>query len=637
MIQLQIDGHPIEALPGQSVLTAATGAGIYIPHLCSHPDLSPYGRCKLCVVDVDGHDRPVPACETTAADGMVVRTATEQVTRIRTAALELILASHPRDCTSCRAYLNCELQALMQYLGVANARLRELDPPDRTARTDGLIDRDMVRCVQCGRCVRACDELRGVGVLVLNHRDGRTSVGTPDDRPLAETGCRFCGACVEVCPTGAILDVPGLFDPAGPRSSALVACRHACPAHTDIPLYLALAGQGRYGEATAVIRERLTFPLSLGHVCGHVCESACKRGKLDQPLAIRAVKRFAVEHDTGQPWRRRSRSAPATGRRVAVVGAGPAGLTGAYYLARKGHEVTVLERLPKPGGMLTYGIPKYRLPQEVVDAEVRMLVEDAPFAIETGTDVTDLAGLRERGFDAVLVAVGAQAGRRPAAYAGPWANAHDAVDLCRRWNLGQVPDLGEVVTVVGGGSVALDCARSAARLGARVVRVLCLEPPDAMLADPDELREAGAEGIEIINSVSVVQLRADADRVVSLAVAGVRDFALTDRGLRVDLDEGSRSDLATDAVVFATGQRPDLAPGCGVELGRGGLVRTGGDGDVVTGTAGVFAGGDAVTGTRSVVEAVAAGRRAASAIDRYLGGNGDIKDVFFDREPRDPR
>ncbi|NTW38662.1 MAG: FAD-dependent oxidoreductase [Cellulomonadaceae bacterium] len=636
MIRLDVDGNAIEALPGQSLLEAALDAGIYIPHLCAHPDLVAAGGCKLCTVELDG--ATVQSCEVTVADGMVVRTKTPAVERVRTVALELILAPHPKDCTSCAAYLNCELQAIMQYTGVAHSRLREIDKETASiGASDAIVRKEMVRCIQCTRCIRACDDLRGVSVLTLNTKDGETYVGTRGDVPLAQTDCRFCSACVAVCPTGAIMDVPGLFSATSPRTQALVPCQDTCPAHTDIPLYLELAGQGRYSDSVSVFREKLTFPLSLGYVCSHACESDCKRGKLDWPLSIREVKRFAVENDAEQTWRARQTFAAATGRRVAVVGGGPAGLTAAYRLARKGHDVTVLERMPKAGGMLSYGIPRYRLPQEVVDTEVGILVQDAGFTVRTGVDVTDVVALRAEGYDAVLVATGAQAGSRPAAHTGPWPNVHDGVDLCRSWNLGDEPELGRVVTVLGGGNVAFDCARTAKKHGAEVVRVVCLEAMGAMLADPDELREALSEGIEVLTSASVTGLVAAGDGrpVTGVGIEHITGFAFTAQGLQVDRVEGSAHELATDSVVLATGQRSHLTEGFGVALRRGGFVVV--QPDASTDVEGIFAAGDAVTGTQTVVAAIAAATAAAAAIDRYLGGDGQVDDSFFDREPRDPK
>lgn len=188
-ITLQIDGYRIEATEGQNLLQAALDAGIYIPHLCHHPDLSSQGGCKLCAVEIEGLPQCVQSCETIVNEGMIVSTKTEKVKQLRNVALELMLASHPKDCTSCDKYLNCELQALMQYMGVAHSRLREIEKENtRISPSDKLIQKEMYRCILCGRCVRACQELRGVGVLTYNKRNGEAYVGTEGDKPLAETG-----------------------------------------------------------------------------------------------------------------------------------------------------------------------------------------------------------------------------------------------------------------------------------------------------------------------------------------------------------------------------------------------------------------------------------------------------------------
>jgi NADPH-dependent glutamate synthase beta subunit-like oxidoreductase/formate hydrogenlyase subunit 6/NADH:ubiquinone oxidoreductase subunit I len=633
MVGIEVDGVAVQAFPGQDLLQACLDAGIYIPHLCAHPDLPAEGGCRMCTVEVDGHSQPVQACEVTVADGMVVRTKTERVEQIRNVALELILAPHPKDCTSCRAYLNCELQALMQYTGVAHSRLREIDKETaRIGASNPIISKEMFRCIQCTRCIRACSDLRGVSILEMRYADGEAYVGTVGDLPHDQTDCRFCSACVAVCPTGTLMDPPGLFREDVARQQALVPCSNGCPAHTDIPLYLQLAGQGRYADSVAVFREKLTFPLSLGYVCSHNCEQDCKRGKMDAPIAIREVKRFAVENDTERTWRGRTWVEPATRKRVAIVGGGPAGLTAAHYLSRKGHEVTVLERRSRAGGMLSWGIPRYRLPQEVVDGEIAILQEVAPFIIETNVRITNLAPLREQ-FDAVLVATGAQAGKRPPGYETGWANVVDGVDVCRRWNNGERPDLGATVAVLGGGNVAFDCARSALRSGAAEVHLLCLEPFGQMLADPVEVRDAIAEGVVVHASVAVEPTTLD-DRVVGLRVTDVRSFAFTPEGLTLDEVAGSTRALAADSVIVAAGQQSDLTPGFGVELRRGNFVVTQPDG--ATSTPGVFAAGDAITGTSTVIGAIALARTAASSIDRYLGGNGDIEDTYFDRTKHDP-
>jgi formate dehydrogenase beta subunit len=639
MMHITVDGRQVEAAAGVDVLRACLDAGVYVPHLCAHPDLPASGGCRLCVVEVDGVDGPVQACETPVADGLVVRTRTPEVEAIRALALELVLAPHPKDCTSCAAYLNCELQALMQYMGVVHSRLREIDKSTATVgHSDTIFAKEMFRCIQCTRCIRACDDLRGVGILTLNERDGEVFVGPRDDVGHELTDCRFCGACVEVCPTGSIMDAPGLFRTDVPKAQAMVPCQNNCPAHTDIPLYLKLAGEGRYADSVSVFREKLTFPLSLGYVCSHVCESDCKRGRLDDPLSIRSVKRFAVENDTEQRWRSFVAVAPSTGRRVAVVGGGPAGLTSAYYLTRKGHAVTVLERQARPGGMLTHGIPVHRLPREVVEAEIGILRADAPFEIETGVDVTDAPALLGQGYDAVVVAVGAQAGRRPGEFEGPWPNVLDGVDLCRRWSEGDDCGLSGAVVVVGGGNVAFDCARIATRAGTDRVSLVCLEPRAALLADPEEVEAAEAEGVQVTTSVAPSPVSTSPGAALDTRLGGVRvqpisGFRFGAQGLELDV-EGPARELLADWVVVATGQQTDLTDAFGVGRRPGGLVLTGPDGR--TDRPGVFAAGDVVSGTSSVVAAIAAARAVASAVDRHLGGDGDVEDHFYDRTAHDP-
>ncbi|QOX64699.1 FAD-dependent oxidoreductase [Anoxybacterium hadale] len=650
-IRFNIDGYTIEAEEGQNLLQAALDAGIYIPHLCYHPDLTPQGGCKLCTVEIEGVEGTVQSCETIVAEGMQVKTKTEKVKHHRAVALELMLASHPKDCTSCDKYLNCELQALMQYMGVAHSRLREIDKENtRIIPSDQLIKREMYRCIQCGRCVRACQELRGIGALQYNKRGGETYIGTKDDVPLSETDCRFCGACVEVCPTGAIQDVKGVFAKDSPRNLALIPCTDKCPAHTDIPMYVRLAQQGKYSDAVSVFREKLTFPHSLGCVCTHTCESGCKRNHVNEAVSIRELKRFSVEHDKEESWKKRAFHNPPTGKKAAVIGGGAAGMTAAYYLAKKGHEVTVFERQPMAGGMLSYGIPKYRLPQDIVNQELETLVE-VGIKMVPNTNVASVDEVFAKGFDAVLVSVGAQKGKRPPAYSGNWKNALDAVDFCRLANEGNLPDLGETLTVYGGGNVAFDCARTAKMKGVSTVRVVCLEPRDKMLADKEEVTCALAEGIEILNSKSMLGLEetstdtegkktglnADTvlDAVTGLKLINVVSFRFGDKGLELETEEGSETVLKTDTLVFATGQQPGLTEAFGIDLQRGSVAKT--NDALGTGKEGVFAAGDAVTGTKSVVDAIESGRRAAMSIDSYLGGDGNIEEVLYDREKQNPR
>lgn len=636
-IRLNIDGYKIEAKEGQNLLQAALDAGIYIPHLCYHPALTPQGGCKLCTVEIEGREGTVQSCETMVEEGMVVKTKTDKVKQLRMIALELMLASHPKDCTSCDKYLKCELQALMQYMGVAHSRLREIEKENtRIATSDNLIKKEMFRCIQCGRCIRACEELRGVGALRYNKKNGETYVSTKDDKPLSETDCRFCGACVEVCPTGAIQDIKGIFLNDSPRNMALIPCKNKCPAHTDIPTYVRLIEQGKNSDAVSVIREKLTFPLSLGYICTQACESSCKRGHLNEneSVSIRELKRFVVENDKEEKWRKRAFHCPSTGKKVAVIGGGPSGMTAAYYLVKKGHDVTVFEVQPLAGGMLSYGIPKYRLPQEIVNNEVNILEKDG-IKINLGVRIKSLEDVKNKGFHAVLIAVGAQKGKRPLDYCKDWRNAYDAVEFCRSANEGKLPNMGETLTVYGGGNVAFDCARIAKKSGIPVVRVVCLEPRNKMLADAEEISCALEEGIEILNSRSMLGIEEMKGNVSALKLINVNSFRFGERGLEMETEEGSETTLKTDFLIFATGQQPDLKDSFGVELFRGSFIKTN---DVLqTNEEGIFAAGDVIYGTKSVVEAIASGRKAAMNIDKYLGGDGNIEEKLYDRVPLNPK
>lgn len=623
MIELTIDGLRVEAEAGTSLLKASLDAGIYIPHLCSHPDLEPLGACGLCIVEEGGAQ--CASCTTPVREGMVVTTRSEDLKQKRRLSIELMLSGHPADCTGCPVYGSCELQSLIQYLEVSDQRLRRRPNLVAADKANPLVMHDMTRCILCARCVRVCEDVRGVGALTFVKKDGRLRVGVRDDLSLVDANCRFCGSCIEVCPTGAIRDQEGLLDGHVNRKLAIVPCRTACPAGIDIPRYVRLVHEGKPGEALAVIREKVPFPAVLGLICDHLCEGACRRSELSESISIRALKRYAAEHG-GDGWKAGARHLPPTGRKAAVVGSGPAGLTAAYYLAKQGHAVTVLEALPEAGGMMRVGIPAYRLTPGVLDAEIGE-IRAAGVDIRTGCKVESVDGLLAD-YDAVLVAAGAHQGIQLPITRSGLEGILLNTDFLRAAALGGPLPVGEKVVVLGGGNVAFDCAGVARRLGAKEVRIVCLEAREAMRASAEEIIEALEEGTEIHTSVNVRELVEQDGRVAGVRCEAISAFRFGPGGqVEVDVLPESGFVLAADTLITAVGQRPDLSEGFGLPLEHGNRIKVD-DATLATARPGVFAAGDVVYGTRSVIAAIAAGRAAAASMDRFLGGDGRIEEVL---------
>jgi NADPH-dependent glutamate synthase beta subunit-like oxidoreductase len=387
-------------------------------------------------------------------------------------------------------------------------------------------------------------------------------------------------------------------------------CNDACPAGENIQswLYEAEEGAEGYERAWRKIMADNPFPAIMGRVCYHPCETACNRGQLDEAVGINSVERFLGDEAIRQGWTM-SVDVPSSGKRVLVVGAGPSGLSAAYHLARRGHAVTVKEAAPAAGGMMRFGIPKYRLPRDVLDAEIERLLA-LGITLETGTEVTDVMEVRDE-FDAVFLAVGAQIGRRAYIPAGSAAHVLDAVTMLHDVETGERPLLGRKVAVYGGGNTAVDAARTARRLGADEAVVVYRRTRDRMPAHESELTEAEDEGVLIKWLTTIKQVEAG-----KLVVE------------RMELDEsgfpqptGVLDELEADSLVLALGQETDLSllervPGLVIEDG---VVAVGPD--LMTGCPGVFAGGDMVPDARSVTVAVGHGRRAARQIDAWLSGS----------------
>jgi NADPH-dependent glutamate synthase beta subunit-like oxidoreductase len=387
----------------------------------------------------------------------------------------------------------------------------------------------------------------------------------------------------------------------------LAPCSHACPAGEDVQSWLYHAEEGDYETAWRALVETNPFPAVMGRVCYHPCETACNRGQLDEAVGINAVERFLGDEAIRRGWDLPP-AAPASGRRVLVVGAGPSGLSAAYHLARLGHHVVVHDAGPRPGGMMRFGIPRYRLPREVLDAEVQRIL-DLGVELHLDSRVADLmATMRDGGFDAAFVAVGAHLGRRAYVPAGEAARILDAVSVLRSMEGEEQPLLGRRVVVYGGGNTAMDVARTAKRLGATEAVVVYRRTRDRMPAHDFEVEEALEEGV-LMKWLSTVK-RADAGRLL------IERMELDVTGF--PQPTGELEELEADSLVLALGQEADLSlldgvPGLEV---TDGVVQVGPD--LMTGHPGVFAGGDMVPAERTVTVGIGHGRVAAGHVDAWL-------------------
>jgi len=410
-------------------------------------------------------------------------------------------------------------------------------------------------------------------------------------------------------------------------------CQNACPAGIDVPRYIRLIGEGKYGEAVAVIREKVPFPAVLGYVCVHYCEAKCRRGQLEQAIAIKELKRFAADRDDGL-WMQNVKVLPSTGKKVAIVGSGPAGLTAGYYLARLGHGVTVFETLPVAGGMLRVGIPRYRLPAEVLDNEIRE-IENVGVELKLNSKVESLDELFEQGYEAIFVGMGAHRGIEMGIDGEATAGIVDGVDFLREVNLGKKVDVGDKVVVIGGGNVAIDASRTALRLGAKEATILYRRTRAEMPASDEEIDEALEEGVKIVYLAAPIRAMSMDGRLKVESIRmqlGKVDASGRRRPIPV---ESSEFVDVYDTMIKAIGQESVLPDKFGILAERGGRVKVDPD-TLTTSREGVYAGGDVVSGPASVIEAIAAGRQAAISIDKYLGGEGDIDEVLAPPEEEVP-
>jgi len=384
-------------------------------------------------------------------------------------------------------------------------------------------------------------------------------------------------------------------------------CTNACPAGENVQRWLYHAESGAYETAWREIMRDNPFPAIMGRVCYHPCQTACNRVSLDEAVGINSVERFLGDEALRQGWTV-GVTAPATGHRVLVVGAGPAGLSAAYHLRLLGHDVTVRDGADQAGGMMRYGIPAYRLPRDVLDLEIARMV-DLGITLELNTPVLDLAAeMRAGDFGAAFVAIGAQLSKRAYVPAGDSARILDALGVLRSVADGQTPSLGRTVVVYGGGNTAMDVARTARRLGATDAVVVYRRTRDVMPAAPVEVEEAEQEGVRMRWLSTIAYADGGSIRVE-----------------RMRLDEAGKAqptgefeDLDADSVVLAIGQDVDrslLDRSAGIELVDGAVMV---GPDLMTGQPGVFAGGDLISGDRTVTSAVGEGKRAARQIDAWL-------------------
>jgi len=463
-------------------------------------------------------------------------------------------------------------------------------------------------------------------------------------RYIDRSKCTSCGECAAVCPVqlGNEFDealsirkaaykrypqaVPGAFAIDKKGTSP---CKATCPAHISVQGYVALVAQGKYQEALKLIKQENPLPAICGRVCHHPCEGACTRGLVDEPVAIDSIKRFVADLDLNAETRYVPVCKPQREEKVAIIGSGPAGLSCAFFLAIEGYRVTVLEKLPVLGGMLSVGIPSYRLPRDIIEAEIQVMRDMGVVfktGVEIGKDIT-VAQLREQGYKAIFVGIGAHECKKLGVEGEDMPGVFPGVEFLRDVNLGKTIPLGDRVAVVGGGNVAMDAVRTALRTGSKKPFIIYRRSYDEMPANHEEIEECHEEGIEIMTLTNPTRIISNNGRATAIECVkmelGEPDASGRRRPKPV---AGSEFIIEVDAVVPAIGQESDwacLTSECACTLSKWGTMQV----DPLTlqtNDPDIFAGGDAVSGPKTVVEAIAAGKQAAISIQRFIQGE-DLK------------
>ena len=499
----------------------------------------------------------------------------------------------------------------------------------------------------CNCCSCSCFSLR-LAVYFNTPDSIRSNYRSEPDR----SKCVACGQCVESCPTNALRLGQKLcaVEAAGAPAEEPTArdhlwskaqwnedyredrqdvaeegtspCKASCPAHIAVQGYIKLAAEGRYEEALALIKKENPFPAVCGRICPHACESECTRGEIDDPIAIDEVKKFIADKELDEAINVIPPKRYNLGNKVAIIGAGPAGLSCAYYLAIDGYDITVFEREARPGGMLALGIPEFRLEKKVLDAEIdvlRTMGVKIQCGVDVGKDVT-LDELRAQGYEAFYLAIGAQGGRSLGVEGEDAENVFSGVDFLRRVNLGQKVELPGRVLVIGGGNVAIDVARTATRCGATSTDLYCLESREEMPALEDEIAEAERDSVSFNNGWGPKRIVVKDGKVCGVEFKRCTAVFDADGRFNPTYDEADTITVDADAVLLSIGQSiewGDLLEGSAVELGRGNTAKA----DSLTyqtAQPDVFVGGDCCTGPKFAIDAIAEGKEGAISIHRFV-------------------